>query len=156
MIDIVFENVKYNGKCQPVCVLHMAVKKKGKGYYFPKAKSKTKGWDVRRDSPGAAYEDQPRHYHAIKGDKEIVITEDGFGSHDTITDTEIPTKLGDYLVSKGVKVKNAAVEDMQETSKTKNKKRKRYVIRHLIDIKGSPSIDLDELLFLLLSVKSNL
>ena len=156
MIEIVFENVRYNGKTQPRCVLHMAARKKGKGYYFPEAESKTKGWDVRRDPPGEAYEDQPRHYHATKGDKEIVITEDGFGSHDTVTGTEIPKKLGDYLISRGVNVKNAAVEDHQDSNKSKGQKRKRYVIRHLIDIKGSSSIELDELLFVLLLAKSNL
>ena len=56
-----------------------------------------KGWIIRRDPQNDAFEAQPKHYHCEKDGEEIVITHDGYGSHNTESEERIPKKLGEYL-----------------------------------------------------------
>lgn len=76
-------------------VLCMAAKTAGKGRWL---QNPPKAWTIREDQEGTSRRDQPKHYHCHhrRGD-EIVITVDGYGSHDTVSGDPIPKRLGEYL-----------------------------------------------------------
>lgn len=75
-------------------ILCLAARTAGKGTFI---RNPPKGWTIRRDPQDAAFEGQPKHYHCEKDGEEIVITHDGYGSHDTQSGDLIPKKLGDFL-----------------------------------------------------------
>lgn len=58
--------------------------------------SPLKGWRIRVDS-GRHSQDAPKHVHCFKDNEEYVVTFEGKGSHDTLTGTKLPKKLGKYL-----------------------------------------------------------
>jgi hypothetical protein len=79
---------------RPGSILCLAARTAGKGTII---RNPPKGWTIRRDPQDDAFEGQPKHYHCEKDGEEIVITHDGYGSHDTKSGERIPKTLGDFL-----------------------------------------------------------
>jgi len=88
-IEIVFHPLNSNN------ILCFAARTSGKGKYL---NNTPKGWIIRKDPQDDAFEGQPKHYHCKKDGKDIVITQDGYGSHKTSKGDLIPKKLADYLI----------------------------------------------------------
>ncbi len=55
-----------------------------------------KGWRIRKDRDTATGSGE-YHYHCEKDGDEYVVKHDGHGSHDTVSGTVLPKKLGDFL-----------------------------------------------------------
>lgn len=88
---------------RPERILCLAARTAGKGSII---RNPPKGWTIRRDPPDDAFEGQPGHYHCKKDGEIIVITHEGYASHDTKSGDRIPKKLGDFLQKRlGIPVK---------------------------------------------------
>jgi hypothetical protein len=55
-----------------------------------------KCWRIRKDRDTATGSGE-YHYHCEKNGDEYVVKQDGHGSHDTMSGTKLPAKLGDFL-----------------------------------------------------------